>query len=77
MSDLTEIRTALSELKDTLDSIDVVLRGDGKNIIGHTGRLDRLEQSEKKRTKYLALAVGSALTALGSGLWSLFTGKPS
>ena len=50
-----------------LDTLDEAIRGNGKP--GIQLRLDRLESSEKVRSRLLWLIAGSAVTMAASGVW--------
>lgn len=60
-------------LRITLDHLDNVLRGDGGDMIGLTGRIDRLEQNAKEKeiqdnrryAWWSKLTVGSIVAILG------------
>lgn len=55
-----------------LDVMDVAIRGNGKP--GIQLRLDRLESSEKSRSRLLWLVAGSAVTMAASAIWKTIFG---
>ncbi len=55
-----------------LDRLDEAIRGNGRP--GVQLRLDRLEASEKSRTKLIWIIVGSAVTLAGSAVWQRIFG---
>ena len=61
-----------SALHRKLDTLDVAIRGNGKP--GIQLRLDRLESSEKTRSRLLWLITGSAVTMAASAAWRAIFG---
>ena len=55
-----------AEIRVKLDRLDEAIRGNGKP--GLSLRLDRLEQEARRQARLVWLIVGSAVTALASGL---------
>ena len=60
------------EINRKLDQLDEAIRGNGKP--GIQLRLDRLEASERSRSRLLWLIAGSSVTLAVNGLWSHFIG---
>jgi hypothetical protein len=64
---LARIEERLANIQNQLAQFASLLMGvDGKP--GIVVRLDRIEQAEGKRSKFLWLALGAALTALGKSV---------
>ena len=61
-----------AELHRKLDKLDEAIRGNGKP--GLQLRLDRLEQSEVRRSRLIWLIAGVAVTLAGSALWNRLCG---
>jgi hypothetical protein len=55
-----------------LDTMDEAIRGNGKP--GIQLRLDRLESSERSRSRLLWLIAGSAVTMAARAVWQLVSG---
>lgn len=67
MSD-SEFQRAVME---RLTRIEHLLTGNGNPEKGIIVRVDRLEQNESRRAKYVGAAVGSAIAAVAAALWKL------
>lgn len=71
-SDTPGRMTQLDRIERKIDHLDKTIRGDGDKI-GHSGRLDRLEQESKRRSTFTITAMGAGVTALVGWLWTLLT----
>ena len=61
-----------AEINAKLDRLDEAIRGNGKP--GIQLRLDRLEASEKSRSRLIWVIVGSAVTLAASQVWQRIFG---
>jgi len=62
-------RQELSEIHAKLDRLDEAIRGNGKP--GINARLDRLEASERTRSRLLWIIAGAVVSLAVSALWKL------
>lgn len=69
----SERLTQLDRIERKIDHLDKTIRGDGEKI-GHSGRLDRLEQESKRRSVFTMAAIGAGTTAIIGSAWAIITG---
>ena len=61
----TVCKQEFDKINAKLDNLDMAIRGNGSNV-GIQVRLDRLEQSEKNKAKFMWMLVGISITSLSS-----------
>ena len=62
----------LARIFEKLEILDEAIRGDARGrSVGLLNRVDRLEQTESRRSKAVWIAVGSGITSIVSFLGSL------
>lgn len=61
------------QLSAKLDNIEHILTGNGTPERGVIVRLDRLEQKDASRGRWIMLIGGASLTALAKGIWASIT----
>jgi hypothetical protein len=62
------------EIKDKVNSLDEALRGT-PTVTGINVRIDRLEQSEDKRSKLICIAITTTAGLLLERLWHFLSGR--
>ena len=62
-------RQEIAEIHEKLDRLDEAIRGNGKP--GINTRLDRLEASERTRSRLLWIIAGAVVSLAVSALWKL------
>lgn len=62
-------RLEIAEIHEKLDRLDEAIRGNGKP--GINTRLDRLEASERTRSRLLWIIAGAVVSLAVSALWKL------
>lgn len=69
------IREELSPVHEAINRNRELLTGNGSPSKGVVVRLDRLEQSEARRGKWIGTATGAAIVAAVGSIWALITGR--
>ena len=67
----------IKEIRRSIASIDHHITGGKTPEKGIIVRLDRIEQTEKRRSRFIGLAISTAVTSAVASIWSLFTGHGS
>jgi hypothetical protein len=61
----------LDRIERKLDAIDTTLRGDGRGVVGHATRLDRLEQANAERKWWGRTVIGASVGAVIAAAFAL------
>lgn len=70
--DSSRIMARLEEIGTKLDRIERFVTGDHEPEKGLLVRIDRIEQAEITRKWWTQTAVGAAITAIVTSVWSIF-----
>lgn len=69
------IESQVNEIHGIVQGIDKTLRGTQEKPFGLVHEVEALKQSERGRKKIVMFAVFGTLSAVGTALWNVITGK--